>query len=173
MTEKPILFSAPMVLAIREGKKTMTRRIVKPQPSKGFWNIHTQTIDGITGWGAKCPYPVGTRLWVRETWARGGDGLVRYAADFFKKPSVVEKWKPSIFMPRGASRITLEVTAVRVERLQDISIDDCKAEGLEGLTDIGWRYVWGQLWNSINEKRGFGWDVNPFCWVISFKRVKP
>jgi hypothetical protein len=83
------------------------------------------------------------------------------------------KWRPSIFMPRWASRITLEVTGVRVERLQDISHTDITAEGLgDNYTEIGWNYAFGQLWNSINGKK-YPWSSNPFVWVISFKMINP
>jgi len=81
------------------------------------------------------------------------------------------KWRPSIFMPRWASRITLEIVNIRVERVQDITVQDCKSEGVGyDLNDIGWRYAFGQLWNQINERRGFGWNVNPYVWVIEFQR---
>lgn len=81
-------------------------------------------------------------------------------------------WKPSIFMPRWASRITLEVTEVRVQRVQEISKADCIAEGMEGLDDVhaGWHQNYAQLWDSINLKRGFGWDANPWVWCVTFKK---
>ncbi len=80
-------------------------------------------------------------------------------------------WRPSIHMPRWASRITLEVIAVRVERVQDISAWDANQEGLEAGTDIKHRFE--LLWNSINEKRGYGWDSNPWVWVVEFRTEQP
>jgi len=137
----------------------------------------------------KCSQGVpGDSLWVRETWqASTPDGywwheipkeereLHNWALTNPVMPAYPvhpPRWIPSIHMPRWASRITLEVTGVRVERVQEISIEDCKAEGVgHDLNNIGWRYAFGSLWNSINEKRGFGWDINPFVWVIEFKVV--
>jgi hypothetical protein len=118
---------------------------------------------------------------------------VHYAATFDESkilypPSMSKKWRPSIFMPRWASRITLEVTGVKVERVQDISEDDAKAEGairmLNQFDGVYWthgadknayrdvRLSFFTLWDSINAKRGFGWDVNPWVWVISFRVIK-
>jgi hypothetical protein len=140
------------------------------------------------------PYgQVGDRLWVRETWA--GDewtGFAYRATDPDALPFGEEvsftKWRPSIFMPRQASRINLEIISVRVERLNEITRDDVLAEGvrrsqedgywlapLAGVPDYPWgnaRLAYAALWNSINEKSGFGWDVNPWVWVIEFKRVE-
>ena len=242
MKERPILFSAPMVRAILEGRKTVTRRVVKPQPSPGHewagWCVSstTKADEGKAVWAVgrssyltdahrvRCPYgQPGDRLWVKETffaWGRwetrysakkgrdewhfidmtqecGKDYL--YAADgvsntqaFVKRRSSVVPvyWKrPAIFMPRHASRITLEVTGVRVERLQDISESDAIAEGMRQMRDgsgcwVGregpgklvtlWptaRCAFRDLWESIN---GAGsWDANPCVWVIEFKRVTP
>ena len=163
--ERPILFSAPMVRAILAGRKTMTRRIVNPQPfvdrsAQGFnrvtwWPTHAKEVCGVmspiamwrddmpieqTGAAdiqAISPFPCKSRLWVRETWGDRGDyahiGKLRsdrvyYAADGKKSGW---KYRPSIYMPRWASRITLQVEAVRVERLQDITGQDVKAEGCE------------------------------------------
>lgn len=84
-------------------------------------------------------------------------------------------WRPSIFMPRWASRITLEIIGVRVERLQEISEADARAEGIEGGDEGGvenWaRFCYRKLWNSLNEKRGFGWEVNPWVWVVEFRKL--
>lgn len=131
-------------------------------------------------------------IWVRETWAHvplreanGGQGEKMgaiYAADgdeaFHGMPDEWEfmgKWKPSIHMPRWASRITLEVTRVRVERLQDISESDAKAEGCSVSKDSHGEYqarvAFTELWDSINAKRGFGWSVNPWVWVVEFKKL--
>jgi len=207
MKEYPILFSGPMVRAILDGSKTMTRRVIKVRGHEGqplmagitkYWKPARTDRPGYID----CPYgEIGDRLWVRETWRPLWDGIdapgtigdcIQYKADMAKlKPHVPDedtgfrfddmcevdvpqpKWRPSIHMFRWASRITLEVTGVRVERVQDISLDACWAEGVGiGLNGIGARYAFGSLWNHINEKRGFGWDVNPLVWVVQFRRVK-
>lgn len=139
----------------------------------------------------KCPYGgPGTVLWVRETFA-SGSGYVWYKADCDNGPAhevcqfpdgsePAVKWKPSIHMPRRASRINLLVKNVRVERLRDISEEDARAEGvipIPGGVDYKWldkpyRSEFATLWNSINEKRGYGWDTNPWVWVVEFERVE-
>ena len=81
-------------------------------------------------------------------------------------------WTPSIFMPRFASRLTLEIVNVRVERLQEISVVDCGAEGMEFANEVPIKERYKRLWNDINAKRGFGWDKNPWVWVIEFERIK-
>jgi len=200
MTERPILFSAEMVRAILDGRKTQTRRKMKVQP----WpdaivtveHYHQTVIDRcgdmqpgpeIFGahWddecGLRCPYGApGDLLWVRETWfdPQMDGGRVLYAAD---KPDVhpIHRRRPSIHMPRWASRIMLRITDVRVERLQAISEDDARAEGCEPVgwideTDVGmssYREGFSRLWNDINGPGA--WDANPYVWVISFERVKP
>lgn len=194
MTDRPILFSAPMVRAILEGRKTQTRRVIKPQP------INPVDLNAFKGGGAfvdksisgkdpliKCPYgKAGDSLWVRETHALfGGGSTVIYAANWKEDavsrgmdniPEEVDwKWTPSIHMPRLASRITLEITSVRVERLQDISEQDALAEGMtfpEGM-EHGSNPVdaFRGLWQSINGPES--WDANPWVWVIEFKRVQP
>ena len=144
---KPILFSGPLVRAILDGRKTQTRRVLKSvgdmdrvlQMDDGSWHV-TDSKGGHMS-PVTIPYPVGTELWVRESFAdtvgMGFDKRYHYAADV--KPGSESdqirkdygvKWKPSIHMPRAASRITLRVTAVKVERLQDISEEDAKAEGV-------------------------------------------
>ena len=145
----------------------------------------------------KCPYgQPGDRLWVRETWAKnkGTGGGIVYRADYGFASGIyecdlnsgdwvkhVDKWKPSIYMPRWASRITLEVTDVRVERVQDITPQDIEAEGffLSGLEtqslpdQLARRKEWFRnAWNTINAKRGYSWGSNPWTWAISFKVVK-
>lgn len=182
MKERPILFSASMVNAILDGRKTQTRRIMKPQPTTNpFWGC-----AGSKGFGffddlkpIKGPYgKPGDRLWVRETFGivdslEGARSFV-YRAEGWKDPSGLFKWRPSIHMPRLASRIQLEITSVRVERLKAISEVDAVAEGApcgsccapqEGSHKAGF----AQLWESIN---GSGsWNANPWVWVIEFKRV--
>ena len=190
MAEHPILFTGEMVKAILSGRKTQTRRIVK--------NIHQGWLEreGIEKW---CPYgKVGATLWVREAWwAVEVDQIgVQYGVfdDEFvpnelgaKEPEpqklrLLERqnWRygrhPSIHMPKSITRIFLEITNIRVERVQDISEEDAVAEGLcpEGV-DIGDGKnsdnpieQFAQLWDSINAKRGYSWDSNSFVWCISF-----
>lgn len=185
-----------MVRAILDGRKTMTRRAVKPRivpivdecfRVNGKWCNHTFGYE----LGELCPYgQPGDRLWVRETWREMGsiqlsDGTIPKAEQLNADNRHVvyaasEPWegpfRPSIHMPRWASRITLEVADVRVERLQNISEEDAFAEGIErGDPGVeGWgRFCYRKLWNSINEKREFGWDVNPWVWVIQFRRIQP
>lgn len=121
-----------------------------------------------------CPYGApGDLLWVRETWrvngnehdyAMAGPDKVFYRAD--EDWNADAGWRPSILMPRWASRITLEVTSVRVQRLQDISHEDGKAEGFDSLDGFA------LLWDRINEKRGYGWHANPWVWAVEFRAVK-
>lgn len=129
--------------------------------------------------GLLCPYgKPGDRLWVRETWGIAGDmphdpGYVEYRANcqgnFNDVGDFIPRWRPSIHMPRWASRILLEITAVRVERLQDISATDCWAEGIQNSTDVDPSYEYGDLWERIH---GSGsWDANPWVWVIEFRRI--
>ena len=183
MKERPILFSAPMVRAILSGAKTQTRRIVK--------NAHMMSVDGeLVPIAAFCPYgQPGGRLWVRETFACVCTQEMRYVeykadrslADFdgYDNPAG-GRWRPSIHMPRWASRITLEITDVRVERLQDISEADAVAEGARptlapldtvrlgaaGTAKEGFR----QIWESINGPGS--WDANPWVWAIEFKKLE-
>jgi hypothetical protein len=187
MKERPILFSAPMVRAILEGRKTQTRRVAK-QTANG----HLKQLGGHRRWHpadpeARLASPYGQpgdRLWVREAWAYyGGDEYlyqqqnecVWYRAHDIGDPVPGVRWRPSIHMPRWASRITLEVTGVRVERLQDISEADAVAEGIEAPPPADpvdmpvWRYR--QLWGAINGPKS--WQANPWVWVVEFKRVQP
>jgi hypothetical protein len=174
MKERPILFSGPMVRAILDGRKTQTRRVVKLR--------NDSCGDPIMPNDPRMPCPFGgpgDRLWVKETHGPSAGGMV-YRADGGTACPDGGKWRPSIFMPRWASRITLEVTGVRVERLQDISQADAMAEGVtqgvyRGLTGSivatcedqvveGYR----ELWQSINGPGS--WDANPWVWVVEFKR---
>lgn len=259
MRERPILFSSPMVRAILDGRKTQTRRIVKPQPPAICETVYAPyknepnnfiglNADAQQIWFGSCPYgQPGDRLWVRENWKIGAwdetlqsvacdyiaDGFIRdewiQVKDAEKKPkpgsifaprttferlqqqSLTDakqagivpdengrvKWekscspcriRPSIHMPRWASRILLEIVSVRVERLQEISREDAAAEGIchmaetndksihpDGCTVIQ-RHYWPEqnyqrLWESINGPGSC--DANPWVWVIEFKRVKP
>ena len=206
MKEHPILFNAESVRAILDGRKTQTRRVIKPQPPSnahfahggdlvrfwipGSWYV-METPSPTYDREIKVPYQPGDRLWVREThhidWypdkikdAHGKAGAVHYRANTdVISQSWDGKWRPSIHMPRWASRLTLEMVDVRVERVQDISLDDIGAEGVDPLAwgesrNDGFAYcrAWEKLWNSINAKRGFGWDINPWVWVIEFREVK-
>ena len=197
MKERPIIFSAPMVRAILAGTKLQTRRALKQvqvrsaaMPEPEWRSVHTL-----------CPYGQrGDRLWVKETWRVCGGKEYEYQQD----PSQVMYrathqedgfpftwesyvWRPSIYMPRWASRILLDVTAIRVERLQDISEADALAEGItpkwepgcsgrlmEALGGFSFRpaaSAYAELWEQINGPGS--WDANPWVWVIEFKRVTP
>jgi hypothetical protein len=226
MRERPILFSAPMVRALLNSSKTQTRRIIKPQPithpgmgcerlvmldRKGREVLDTWIGDPMKFEASLCPYgQPGDQLWVRETWADVGStdpGLTVYRADYpvcvpaqyeNVPPADAIKWKPSVHMFRAASRITLEIISVRVERLQDISEADCYAEGIQiscdqsrtplvritgkfpptkylvpgktTLEDLA-RAEYASLWESINGPGS--WAANPWVWRVEFKRVKP
>jgi len=196
MKERPILFSAPMVSAILAGAKSQTRRVVKWPAwllADDYDNAALELRsspeialmqDGRPMRRFRCPYgQPGDRLWVRETWAvphrydgHGPSNIptldvrVHYAASEDRGGL---RWRPSIHMCRWASRITLEVTGVRVERLQEISDEDAKAEGV---ADLGERLLgvtphrarFFNLWESINGPGS--WDANPWVWVIEFDR---
>jgi hypothetical protein len=185
-TERPILFSSLMVRAILEGRKTQTRRITKPQHAWAPSMLTPGYLAKISPYGKP-----GDHLWVRETCLNNAlDGYPPvwfYRADDEDKPDD-RKWKPSIFMPRAASRITLEVTGLKVERLNDISERDAIAEGITWPNKDGKPYrppidFYGMsrlriaadrfhvLWDSLNSKRGFGWRENPWVWVISFRKL--
>lgn len=169
----------------------------EPAPFEGYgrepgWIQMTADAYSQRGW---CNFPygkVGDHLWVRETFTYGPDGELLYAANFENhtnhggttvimsrdgKRQVALRWKPSIFMPRSASRILLEITAIRVERLQDISLDDINAEGTPDTLDptkrpYGTRREQFQrLWDSINAKK-YPFESNPWVWVIEFKKVE-
>lgn len=240
MKERPILFSTPMVKAILDGRKTMTRRVLNESALKViprrkitgdmiFANIMVkggQTTSAIMNrcgavsgkatngeWlGLKpeefdfvCPYCggftelieskrwtihsiKGSSLWVRESWREVGSLQMADSSipEWGKTDQVVykadESWngpfRPSIHMPRWASRITLEVKAVRIERVQDISEEDAESEGVDFIRHypdadetLTAKQLFECLWDSINAKRGFGWDSNPWVWAIEFKRV--
>ena len=179
-TERPIIFSSPMVRAILDGRKTQTRRLVKPQP-KIILAVHSDasiTTERIFRSGDQrihCPYgQPGDRLWVRETFSLSGNGYF-FRADVPQPETVKYSWNPSIHMPRWASRITLEIINIRVERLQEISEKDANAEGVGTLFKYGMpagRSIdcFHALWDSINAKRA-PWASNPFVWVIEFKLI--
>jgi len=232
MTERPILFSAPMVRAILEGRKTQTRRILNPQPPGDqhrslrdvVWGDDAQKLAARSdrsqhAWAGfdddrtnpaiaayyHCPYgQPGDRLYVRESfsgphewqtippagwgWDTGTRPPIWYWADGNPEHGDWTRPKPSIHMPRWASRILLEITDVRVQRVQDISEEDARAEGVlwvpghgeitpadlhEGYSNyLDCRQGFWALWDSINAKRGYGWNANPWVWCLTFKRVE-
>ena len=161
--ERPIIFSTDMVRAILEGKKTQTRRVMKPQPITEFYANTPLTKF--------CPYgQVGDRLWVRETWQQIKAGIA-YKASWDAVPEW--KWRSPIFMPRWASRITLEIIGIRVERLQEITHspfdNDCHAEGFNNPSDLCLNDFM-RYWDLLNAKRGYGWETNPWVWIIEFNK---
>ncbi len=199
MTERPILFTADMVRAILGGRKTQTRRVIQAKLyddehfeldrferyPDGSYRAVLFDAEGEP-YSIRSPYGgPGDRLWVREAWRESGNmqradgripsehpgfGEVLYRAD----GGHTGPWRPSIHMPRWASRLILEVTGVHVERVQDISYEDVKAEGVP-LPEWNERSLWFRsfrdLWNKINAGRGYGWDENPLVWVVEFRRV--
>ena len=195
MADKPILFSAPMVRALLEGRKTMTRRVLKPQPdvmngSHPLYDCFGSYCNGVKWY--KIKLEVGDRLWVREAMKFDADDFCCWAADMHRIPEIPAEYKltrssmPSMFMPRWASRITLEVTGVKVEQLQDISEDDAKTEGVEmqfrtavaqtiGPSSYripnGYRGGFANIWSLINGNGS--WESNPWVAAYSFKVIKP
>jgi len=193
MKSTPILFTGEMVRAILDGRKTQTRRLVKPQPRNrivkssddGQWYDADCVNPGVF---VKCPYgQPGDRLWVKETFCADDNNDFCFRADeWVECPAENGKWKPSIFCTRKASRITLEIVSVRVERLSGISEDDAISEGITwpeqngkpyrppiDLTGISSLRVaanrYSELWESINGKGS--WAKNPWVWVLEFKRI--
>ena len=199
MKERPIIFNGDMVRAILSGRKSQTRRVIANVGADNCIPLQkqTKTKDGIYTYVMDapmyglCPFgQVGDRLWVREAWNKYC-GLITYRADHdwideMRQETVcTAKWTPSIHMPRWASRITLEITAVRVERLNDISQEDAQAEGMEltgwipscsnpdnaGFDETFTPYDnFAMLWESIYGEES--WSANPWVWVIEFKRVE-
>jgi hypothetical protein len=206
--ERPLVFSSEMVVAILEGRKTQTRRVVKfrhqtakmlgqQHEHKYLQSVYPASEDGWVFWtsiysdrlavltkkaykhGFQCPHgKAGDRLWVKETWnppINDSDvgKYTAYKATFTYRngtaiPEVItafSHWKPSRFMPRWASRIDLEITSVSVERLQDISDTDAKAEGFYA------KEILISYWDELNAHRNFPWSSNPWVWVIKFRKV--
>lgn len=212
MKERPILFSTDMVQAILEGRKSQTRRVIKPQPEKlieytrdcgiirPVFEYSKDNTPDKKGWrtvAPLCPYGwPGDRLWVRETHMYVGKPLVEYiykagypdnihpAVENLPEISGID-WKPSIFMPKAAARIWLEITEVWVEKLQDINKEDAVAEGVQKITVSGtdhWKRYDGyqllasspvvsfwSLWAHINGEDA--WEQNPWVWVVCFKVI--
>lgn len=216
MAIKPILFNTEMVRAILDGRKTCTRRLVKPQPKSKLcytfagsdsdtWGYPNRTAHEIWGEEFKLPnditeeelskrwntpYHTDDILYVRETWCglpvneaghMRGHTIYYYKADGELRPKGWRgTWHPSIHMPKEAARIWLKVTDVRVERLQEITIDGIRNEGLSSMAvhagdmEIAME-EWKNLWNSTIKKHDinhYGWDANPWVWVIEFERCE-
>lgn len=200
MTERPILMNADMVRAVLDGRKTQTRRPVKPQPYIIFWRDAYDNADEALFWRyaeprEDWPYPrfcpfgqIGDRLWVRETWQdtrspgeQENRRQIMYRADDDRS---LIGWRPSIHMPRWAARIILEITDVRVERVQDITEAAAKAEGVPpAWLDVNgqdvnanaaptFRQGFARTWNEIYAKKGPAWSTNPWVWVVEFRRVE-
>jgi hypothetical protein len=219
MRERPIIFSAPMVRAILDGSKTQTRRVAKA--SHFDESVHNEALrvgveKALVGaWATtliRFPYgKPGDRLWVREAWGlhfiyddlspsvvgrdHGGGDCRFYRADGAItggcSATQCKRWRPGIHMPRWASRIDLEVTDVRVERLQAISEEDARAEGVEPLANLHasqrlgghdpldrthgthpHTIAFASLWDDINADRGHPWSSSPWVWVVGFRRVE-
>lgn len=217
MADKPIIFSAAMVRALLEGRKSQTRRVLKPQPElyhEGRWHVygrgggcaglHTDDVAEVAL--DYIPYAKGDLLWVREAWRTAAavddapprdlvPGLrpLSYEADYDREPNdgCRGRLRPSIHMPRWASRISLKVTGVRVQRLQEISEEDALAEGVDPLDSqlVSWHAEWScdgkriietetrtrvpafqRLWETLHGPGS--WDANPWCCAISFERVQ-
>lgn len=190
---KPILFNTEMVRAILEGRKTVTRRAVKPQPESRPTPMKKDScwpgcfaIQG-TAKVIRPPYQPGDTLWVRETWAKDpfGDGYI-YPTEV---GGAGQKWHPSIHMPKEAARLFLRVTDVRAERLQDITPEQARSEGCDGRCNCPssgapgslscverdfsiekFESVWDSTIKPTNLHR-YGWDANPWVWAIEFERV--
>ena len=201
-TNKPILFNTEMVRAVVNGKKTMTRRVIKVENPDEWQSkndcrkheegsevpCHLSRIKTTEFIGILYPkYDVGDILWVRETWAKISDyatpdTMVGLPDGYLYKATgeyhMGLKWRPSIFMPKEAARIFLRVTDVKVGRVQDILCGDMKREGCIPETVTGCQYqqwhhdYWIPLWDSINAKRGYSWSSNPWVWVYSFKLME-
>lgn len=208
---KPVLFNTEMVRAILEGRKTVTRRVVKPQPDGNHNHLLGYVVDstckkdigriafGIDEFGgniqyAKLPFSENDYLYVRETWCDDrqfthDDTAGQY---FFKASFPIEgwsdvkefKWRPSIHMPKEAARLFLKVTDVRVERLQMMNGKDVLKEGVDNGSsnpttgyrfDVMQRMAFKDLWNSTIKKADldkYGWEANPWVWVVEFERVE-
>lgn len=215
MKESPIPFKGDMIRAVLSGQKTQTRRPMKPIPvyPDAFDGLRREIHDGqVHFWASgaelpahkfRCPYgQPGDRLWVKETFYKyypsetwpepkalyKADGITLCDKDSEGKK---QRWTTSIHMPRILSRITLEITDIRVERVQNITSDGAIADGAYEVRKVGddiahatwtmdgldWRYdtpreAFAATWDSLYAARGFGWDVNPWVWVITFKRAE-
>jgi len=189
MKERPIIMSADSVRAILEGRKAQTRRVVKPTKNTEWLLCDDWDDSYIINPGNHllddCPFgQVGDGLWVREVFAPFIDSTTRKQGAIYKADGTGlladQRWKSPIFMPRWVSRILLEITDIRVERLQDISEEDIRKEGILESEVVSidcndyesWYLPFMRLWDSINAKRGHDWLQNSFVWVISFKIIQ-
>ena len=207
MPIKPILFNTEMVRAILDGRKTCTRRICKDAnectvPDMEFYNADRRTYavhnfadkehtEQLSTAERTCPICTGDILYVRETWKEAPKGYYYYEDWQRNDIADITKWKPSIHMPKEAARIWLKVTNVRVERLQEITDEQAKREGIQ-YDECPTGFTWKQetdmhncyttpigamqaLWNSTIKKSDidrYGWDANPWVWVIEFERCE-
>lgn len=196
---RPIIFSAPMIRALLDGRKTQTRRVIKPQPVVPFstfpdWieDEPAKVMDGVivrdSGPTRRIPirYATGDRLWVREAHAivpptayRASSGVeTRWSPDDDYRAAVYRegwtrckpgKWRPSIHMPRWASRLTLTVTDVRVQRIAELTDADAIAEGIDCHgSSFSPSVIYAKLWDELNAKRGFPWESNPWIVALTF-----
>ena len=202
MAIKPILFNTEMVRAILDGRKTCTRRVIKPQPQSRLCYTYAGSHKGCIGkwtypnrgahefWGEEYklpenikdeelskqwnpPYHTDDILYARETWKKAPNGYFYYEDWQRNDIADVTKWKPSIYMPKDAARIWLKVTDVRVERLQDMTDDDADAEGCFDYTSTALGFF--DVWDSTIKKSDldrYGWNANPWVWVIKFERCE-
>lgn len=181
MRERSILFSAPMVRAILAGHKTQTRRPVAFDVANACTHANGATSPAVL---TRCPYgQPGDRLWVREAWRtyksldecpprsiESGAGL-SYIADEIESPPGFGRYRHARFIPRWASRITLEVMSVRVERLYEMTATDAMAEGIDcqSLSPV---LDFHGVWNAIYAAKGIGWAANPWVWVVEFSQME-
>lgn len=191
---KGIPFNDDMVRVILEGRKTQTRRPMKPQPelrdNRVLWEHRKGVGFSNCGEGSDyslflrgCPLgQAGDRLWVRETWGMDTEGNLHLRSTECES-KVIGGWNPSIHMPRWASRITLEITEIRVQRVNDITDEDVLAEGCSKCKRTGadtedcWMDTsalacgFSQVWDSLYAKKGLGWTENPWVWALTFRRI--
>lgn len=196
MSLKPILFNAEMVRALLEGRKTVTRRVVKPQPmldghlwklGGAAWSDSVLSVPVMLGHSLynRAPYQPGDVLWVRETWCEvmGRKGKYLYRAyagerdDTRDYAIALNTWRPSIHMPREAARIFLRVKNVRVERLQELTLKDAEMEGMDLRGPMFVDFV--KVWNNTVQRHPnkfkrypYCWEDNPWVWVIEFERIE-
>lgn len=185
MSLKPILFNTEMVRALLEGRKTVTRRVVKPQPvldghlwklGGAAWSDSVLSAPVMLGHSLynRAPYQPGDVLWVRETWTRTEAGTIMYRSD--SEDTVCDRWRPSIHMPREVARIFLRVTGVRCERLQELTLKDAEMEGMDLRGPMFTKFV--EVWNKTVQRNPnkfkrypYYWEDNPWVWVIEFERI--
>lgn len=201
MSEYPIVMAAESIRAIQAGRKTQTRRVWRDAPVSmawagvthdGWWAGHD--ADGHELCRVRCPYGrPGDLLWVRETWAFPHEHSTNYIVDkvpaIYRADGVIEAdhWRSPRFMPRAASRITLKVVDVQLQRLQEISYQDVEAEGYNVVNRLPLmlppgtdavkiveyiaRETYREAWDALNARRGYPWASNPWVWVVSFTKI--